>query len=409
MRAALGLVAALAVIVSCGAVPVRAPESETSTAVTVNDRLYVARADGVSVVSTLLGTVERELPAGIMSADKKQLITAIPSSATTSLKVLDPVTGTARAEVAIAGRFAIPTAYGLREDALSSGYGSGYGRYLVLEAIEAPGTFAVIDLRDGRERGRVALGPTYSFDAIDEFGLTLYLLEHPQKGSDLFNVRAYDLDAGAMLPGAIVDGKRVQPSAADLKRGTMGGVYHATASASGWHFALYNGRAKGPVVHALNMTARWAFCLLDLASMDTHRPQWAILPSANGSRVYAVNAGSGAFATFAGDSLQMAQRSFAINKSDESATRGSAVVTADGSRLYAAGGRGIVVIDAHTLSLKGQYLVDREFTSLMVSTDGTRLYALGSDGAITRVDPGSGRDLGVVARLPSAVSLLRVD
>lgn len=66
-------------------------------------------------------------------------------------------------------------------------------------------------------------------------------------------------------------------------------------------------------------------------------------------------------------------------------------------------------MDLHTLSLKGQYLPDRDFASVMVSADGTRLYALGTDGAISRIEPSSGRDLGVVARLPNAVAIVGID
>ncbi len=108
--------------------------------------------------------------------------------------------------------------------------------------------FSVVDLKAGREHRRARLQGTFTFDAIDEFGTSLYLLEHPQAGTDRYNVRLYDLSADTLAPNAIVDQKAAAPTAADLRRGTMGGIYHASATAALWHLGLYTNTSKGPVV-----------------------------------------------------------------------------------------------------------------------------------------------------------------
>jgi hypothetical protein len=320
------------------------------------------------------------------------------------VRSIDPASGAELSRIAIAGSFDLPrSSYGPLEDAVSSN-----GKFLVLTG-ETQGSFAVVDLTNGTEKTRFALNGPFTFDAIDAYGTSLYLLEHPRPGTDRYNVRMYDLGLGTLSAAPIVDAKSAQPTAADLARGTMGGIYHAAASAGLWHFGLYTNSTAGPVVHALNMTARYAFCVRSLADASSFKEAWSIVRSLTGDRVYAVNPANGAFASIKADTLEVAERTFGVRAVTGSATRGSSVVSSDGARLYAAGGRGIVVVDLHTLSMKGQYLTDRAFASVMTSADGTRLYALGTDGAISRIEPGSGRDLGVVARLPNAASIVRID
>ena len=406
MRAA-AVVLLSAVLAACGTGPVRSvgtDRTRTDDVVTVNDRLYVTRSGGLSVVNVATGKVERELPEGVMAPDRSAYYAVEPGTAITMVRKLDPASGMELGRIAVTGAFDLPRAYGPLPDSISAN-----GRYVVLVGTTEPSNFAVLDLREGKETSRAKLQGSFTFDAIDDLGTSLYLLEHPRAGTDLYNVRLFDLGTNALSPQAIVDQKAAVPTPADLARGTMGGIYHASASANMWHFGLYVNATKGPVVHALHMTARYASCLLDLTSMTTHRAAWTILPSPAHDRVFVLNAGSGAFASLDAATLQMAKRTFTVQAGREADLRGSAVVTGDGTRVYATGGKGILVVDARTLSMRGQYLADREFVSVMVSADGTRLYALDREGAISRIEPGTGRDLGIVAKLPSAVSIVRID
>lgn len=398
---------ALALItISCAGYVPRSTGTETTPtddAVTVNDRLYVARPSGLAVVSVATGALERELPEGLLSPDRASLYVVDRAGADTVVRTLDPSSGRENGRMRVSGAFAIPrSGYGPVPDALSAN-----GRFLVLDGA-TPGSFAVIDLRSSQERTRFDLKGPFTFDAIDDYGSSLYLLEHPQPGTDRYNVRLYDLGLGLLSSQLIVDQKSAQPTAGDIARGTMGGIYHSAATAGLWHFGLYTSSSSGPVVHALNMTSRFAFCVRTLSGASTFREAWSIVPSPKGDRVFALNAANGAFASIKADSLDVAQRTFSV-RAASSAAHGSAVVSHDGSRLYATGGRGILAVDLHTLSLKGQYLAERDFASVMVSADGTRLYVLGTDGTVNRVEPSTGRDLGVVARLPNAVAIVRID
>lgn len=409
MRFVAASMALVLVAAACGRDPLpetAAPEpTPAGDPAPVKERLVVAHARGVSIVNIAAGKVERDLPHGIMSPDRNAYWAIEPGQRTTSIRKLDPSSGTEIAKYGIAGSYDLPKAYGPRADAISSN-----GRFLTLVAPETDAFgFTVVDLRDGSEKGSARLPGTFSFDAIDDLGTSLYLLEHPQPGVARFNVRLYDLAVKTLSPSVIVDGKRPQPSAADLARGTMGGIYHATATAGMWHLGLYVSTTRGPVVHALNMTARFAFCLLELAGMPTHRSAWAIAPAPSGDRAFVVNAATGGFASVTTSDLTMATRSFKVQQGRDGDLRATAVVSRDGASLYATGGKGVLVIDLRTLSLKAQILADRELTSVMVSPDGGHLFVLDRAGTISRIDARTGEDLGAIAHLPSAVSIVALE
>jgi hypothetical protein len=401
------VVLGVALAVACGQTPARPADvaPNTDLAAPTADKLFVARADGLSIVDVATGKVIRDLPAGITSADRSTHFVVETGESETVLRIVEAKTGVELKQMAISGQFDLPDGYGPRADALSHN-----GRLLVLAGpAGAKSSFVVVDTTDLRETARVDLAGAFTFDAIDEQGRSLYLLEHPQPNSHLYNVRMYDLTTNVLSPRAIVDQKASSPTAEQLARGTMGGIYHASTTAAGFHFGFYTHPTRGPVIHSLHLSQRWARCLIDLADRQTHRSQWAIVTSPKEDVLYAVNAGTGAFASVRTSDLQVTARSLRVDEAPEGALRGSAVVSADGTRLYAAGGKGVLVVDPRAGTLKGQFLTDREFVSVMVSTDGTRLYVLDAAGAISRIEPNTGRDLGIVARLPAAVSLLRVD
>lgn len=407
MRVVVAIVAAMFVIAACGRDPLPGAAGPDPTPAgdqgPTKDRLFVATPAGVTIVNVAQAKVERDLPHGIMSPDQKTYWAVEPGPKTTVRK-LEPVSGVELARFAVDGWYDLPKAYGPLPDAISAN-----GRFLTLVAPEGDAFgFTVMDLRDGTEKGRAELQGTFTFDAIDDLGQSLYLHHYPQPDSGRYNVRLFDLVKSELLAQAITDVK-VPLTAAALALGTMGGTYHASTTKGLWHFGLYTTTSRGPVVHALNMVTRYASCLLDLTSMSTHRAAWSIVPDPKHDRVYAINAATGHFATIGAQSLQVMHRTFQVEKGADGDLRGSAVVSADGSRIYATGGNGLLVIDGNTLSMKAQYLVGRELASVMVSPDGTRVYVLDRQGAISRIEPGSGRDLGVVARLPNAASIVSLD
>ena len=84
-----------------------------------------------------------------------------------------------------------------------------------------------------------------------------------------------------------------------------------------------------------------------------------------------------------------------------------AALSADGTRIYAAGEHGVLVIYTGDLSVRSRYLTDRLVDSVAVSDDGQRLYTV-SNGTITRVEAATGKPLGTLAAMTAALGILAV-
>ena len=144
----------------------------------------------------------------------------------------------------------------------TSGGLSGDGKSLVLASYgPVPGTagvtrFVVLNTRTLRMRRLVELPGSWSFDVISPDGSLLYLVEHLSVGpSPRYRVRLFDLEAGRLLSGAIVD--RIEKAAA--MRGQP--VTRAMSPDGRWAYTLYARQKREPFVHALDTARREAFCI----------------------------------------------------------------------------------------------------------------------------------------------------
>ena len=192
----------------------------------------------------------------------------------------------------------------------------------------------------------------------------------------------------------------------------MNGLYHASvAVGSDWFLSLYSNPVHGPFIHALNTTQLYAQCILNMPDVPVAlRPAWSMLPDPGHARLYAVNGAGGVVSTV--DTLGLV----VLRSNIDLAPVASALLTAplhpaalssDGTRIYAAGGRGILVIYTADLSLRTRYLTDRAIDSVAVSDDGQRLY-VASGGTITKIEAATGRPLATLASAPKALGLLAV-
>jgi hypothetical protein len=118
--------------------------------------------------------------------------------------------------------------------------------------------FAILPTAGLGKATTITLPGEFGFDAISPDRRTLYLIQHVSN-RDLvrYVVRAYDLRAHRLLPGAIVDKRNVD----EVMRGYP--VARATSPTGRWVYTLYT---KGPgssltFVHALNTVGRSAFCI----------------------------------------------------------------------------------------------------------------------------------------------------
>jgi hypothetical protein len=132
------------------------------------------------------------------------------------------------------------------------------GRRLVL--VSEPGAkwtrFLVLHPETLRVRSHFGLRGAWAFDALSPGGSLLYLIHYrgsPQAANPSYAVRAYNLDAHRLYPGAIVD--RREP---DEK---MTGQPVTRVEPGAWAYTLYSRQGKRPFVHALDTAHRRAFCV----------------------------------------------------------------------------------------------------------------------------------------------------
>ncbi len=116
--------------------------------------------------------------------------------------------------------------------------------------------FPIVSIKDLRVRTVVTLRGSWSYDAVSPDGSTLYLVEYFANGPNArYRVRAFDLDANQLMPGAIVD--RLEEEA--VMRGQP--VTRAMSSDGRWAYTLYARQTGEPFVHALDTVRREAFCI----------------------------------------------------------------------------------------------------------------------------------------------------
>jgi hypothetical protein len=169
------------------------------------------------------------------------------------------------------GNFTIPA---VAYDGSASGL-SADGSTLVL--IEPRASFprtqtrlAVLDARSLHLERLIRLRGDFSFDAVSPHGRTMFLIQYTDPSDpSRYSVRAYDLRAGTLLPGAIVDPAEHD----DAMRGAP--ITRTTSSDGRFAYTLYDGAGGTPFVHALDTSTRSAHCI-DLPMLAGLRNLWSL-------------------------------------------------------------------------------------------------------------------------------------
>jgi hypothetical protein len=159
----------------------------------------------------------------------------------------------------------VPGAWGIPMVTFNGGTGglSPDGHMLVLSDNVRPNgaprtrsRFAVIRTKTLELTGTVSLRGDFSFDALSPQGGTLFLIQHVSR-TDLtkYQVRAYDLRAGRLLPRVIADKRQ--------EGWIMNGypVSRATTANGRWVYTLYRQDDNYPFIHALDTVSRTAVCI----------------------------------------------------------------------------------------------------------------------------------------------------
>lgn len=363
-------------LAGCGGGSVAAPAAAQRHA----GHVYVAGGSVVRVIDAATGRVERTLPAGTPSPDWSRLYRV----AAGAVDVVDPLTGAVRATHPVpAWVRAVRT--------------SADGTWLALTGDEAGGRFAVQDAAWSARAADVALPGRFTYDGISPDGRRLYLLQ--DLDGDRYQVRMYDVRAGALAPDVISDKSEI----GEPMSGTA--LASFTSRGAAMQLTLYQRSEKGRAfVHALPIRDefRFAFCV------DLPGPQdgWGFAAASSGERFYAVNAAAGVVAelhVIGGQPPDLRQRHVAGLGSGPPAV----AVGPDGATVYVGTSTGVHAVDAATLKVTGAGLAGQTITALAAGRGA--VYAVSGASRLLQMDA---RSLAVTAEVAAGSSMgaiLRVD
>ena len=383
---------------ACGTVPAAAP-SASFTPSAVAQQLVVEGDGATLLVDPATGTTTK-LPGGVLSPANDLIVSVNARAANTAVEGVD-LTGRAVFDLGLPGDYRLPTAYG----AAPSGF-SPNGKWLVLVSRDAnESRFAIIDVAHAAVTQTVTLGSRFTFDAIHNDGTAMYLIEHPQPGTTSYNVRLYDLAAKTLKPDIIFDKAAIAQF--DPTVGLMDGTFHVSVAPTtgDWSFGLYMRPSGKPFVHALNVPGHYATCIVDLAGAWTPASLFSMTLSDDGRSLYVVDTAGGTVSVIDALTQHVARTaSFRTRGGAGDPRNTSAVISKDGTRLYAAAAGGVASLLTTDLSLRGWLAPDLSVRSLALSADGARLFALAGD-AIEVIDASTGRIVSQLAPAPGARAL----
>lgn len=374
---------------------------------------------GLELSASADGATRRTLDGGAIAPDWSRVYTLFMLQNATRIRTFDPATGAELGHLDVPGIWQLPTAAmsGVPE-AVAVG-----GRYLTLADTTSLGqsgrttsNFLIVDTSLRAAPQRIDLHGDFLFDGLSADGRRLFLLENVTGGVNQalqYHVRRYDVANHALAPGVIAD---KTSSDGNTMAGTPLG--RTTTPDGRWQFTAYAFGPSGPFVHALNLVDSTAVCLDLPATNDPNGTEmqllWSLTQTADHQRVFAVNGGTGAVVeiSLAGGFPGIARQStlavpqatpasgswFATTAEAKRLVSSGAVLSADGSTLYAVGDAGVIVIDTATLTLRRILAPQLAPGSLALSPDGRWLFVVDVAGSpeVDAVELASG----AVVRVP---------
>lgn len=417
MRKLFAIATGVLVMTSCGSAAT--PAAPPLPPLTGDPQLLFTSDNGGGAQQLVLWDVRRaralqRLPYGAVSPDGHVLYTV--DSGALKLRAIDIRSGQTVATVAIPEGFTFPQ--GMLGSSLPLGL-SPNGNWIALQSFDRASQSVVTRSRylviDSGFHGRarmISLDGEWDLDALSNDGQRLYLLQDvtQAEGPYSYKVRLYDLTGGGLSPQVIVD-KRLWGDAMSGSR-----LVAVPSPDQTWLYSLYAFGPNGPFVHALSLdgdSLAWCTDLPGGATGNGNGEQemlWTMVRSADGRRLYAVNAGEGVadeISVYGGSQPPVVSRTarFAVKQTPPTSflglvvnadakrfLTGGAVLSNDGRTVFALGDNGIYAIDTSTMKVRRQYLTDVPLDSLLLTADGITLFASSSQqNKLFQIDVDTGR------------------
>jgi hypothetical protein len=267
-------------------------------------------------------------------------------------------------------------------------------------------TIVTVDPDSGASR-RYRLKGNFEPEAFSVDDTRLFLIQYlPALAPSVYRVTFLDLADGTVhpvfgrfkTPPARMPGVRLaqvfDPTAEQLY--TLYTNRTADHSYEQWPSASYGDREVS-FVHVLNLRKGWAYCAGLPRTLWGHPATvQAMAPSPDGRSLYIVDSMRGIVAEMNTRSLEIT-RTARIDLGPREEGRTWSLMSVDGHTLYVGvGGATVSRIDVDPLEVLGRWRFPAPVTGLASSEDGTRLYAALGD-RIAIVDPGTGSSLGSIS------------
>ncbi len=405
--------------------------SPTPAANRAPDALYVRQAGNgspayISVIDARTGSVLRALPDGVVSPDRRTvyITESLNGARQTRVRALDATSGEALRAFVLDGDY-IPVMGNDGPAGLS-----GDGRWLVLQHSQIKidnewvSGFVALNTSTGAVAGRADFrsSASYLFAAIAADGSALFLNAFDGSPTQL---RVYDFASAALLPVGVLG-----PGWDGTQDGFAAGP---VASTDGRWLSWLNAAAVGaPSLRTLDLVAKQARQVAlpaEQGSTDYEKfLLWSLALAPDGRTLYAVNPALGVIDEvdpITGTLRRTHQITVSRTSTDVFATlgqfffpvaeakryiRGGAVLSPDGRTLYAAGTKGLAVIDTTSLASRGTWMPSDTFDAVSLSPDGARLYAISDQtGTIVGLQTSDGAPLGTVRTVGYPGMIVRID
>jgi hypothetical protein len=345
------------------------------------------------------GRILFDLADGIVSRDWHTLVTLAPDGASTRVQVTTPEGGDLPLRISVPGAWRLPT-IGMAKQPVGL---AADGTTLVLEEAATPASasptsktrFALVSLTASKAPRIVTLNGTFTFDVLSPDGRWLYLLEYPAKGDPThYQVRRFDVAAGALQEGTIVDKRNIDEQ-------MNGYALTQEVGRNGMTYTLYRG-ADGAFIHVLDTTQGIAFCI-DLPGTEDESPDangdWGLVADPSGAFLYVTDPAEHRVSAINLTDLTVAREKtigslpsirFAKLESAKPAG-GRAALSPDGTSLYVIDGTGVAVVRVSDLATTGHVGGTGAYRSIAIGSAGTvyavdaagRALALGPDKAVS--------------------------